>query len=249
MTSIDDINTMTSISDINISDINTVNIIRDIYIYDINIVTNTHDDYIVTNTDNISDVYTVTTISDISVVTSSDIISEISVATSPDIISDDYVVTSPDNISDIYAVTSPDNISDISTVTNIDNISDISTVTNIDNISDVYAVTAVTYYIINGKRYDNHFPYEWAILDLTEYYGDYSDMCGPQHCLNCEHYGSLHGVFVGYCLMCSRAFNGLRGGGFLQITSSDDLDLLPYMAGVNMNQIGCHCVDIAGINK
>ena len=60
------------------------------------------------------------------------------------------------------------------------------------------------------------------------------------HCENCDYYGSVLGVFVGYCRTCSTvAFSGTRGGQYWDITTAEDLNLLPYMNDVNINQIGC----------
>ena len=97
------------------------------------------------------------------------------------------------------------------------------------------------YYTIGDKHYDEHFPINWAIQDLTEYTIDGNSLlCGPQHCENCDYYGSVLGVFVGYCRTCSTvAFSGTRGGQYWDITTAEDLDLLPYMNDVNINQIGC----------
>ena len=39
--------------------------------------------------------------------------------------------------------------------------------------------------------------------------------CGPVNCPNCNTYGSINGIFVGYCVNCACSdFEGKRGNGF-----------------------------------
>ena len=61
-------------------------------------------------------------------------------------------------------------------------------------------------YFIGGIHYHSMFPREWAESHLED--------SGPENCENCEHFGSLNGVFIGYCGNCADAvYNGNRGRG------------------------------------
>jgi hypothetical protein len=72
------------------------------------------------------------------------------------------------------------------------------------------------YYTVNGHQqpdgspviYIGGFPLEWATSHAPE--------TGPMSCLNCLDYGSLRGVFIGYCANCAtHVYNGERGLGFM----------------------------------
>lgn len=101
------------------------------------------------------------------------------------------------------------------------------------------------YYVINGIKYDSHFPQEWATNHRDFAQGDdpcdldYVTETGPESCGNCESYGSLRGVFVGYCMNCAREYNFTRGKGFVDDYTDEELwENLPYMRGVSMKRIG-----------
>jgi hypothetical protein len=97
------------------------------------------------------------------------------------------------------------------------------------------------YYIIDGCKYDIHFPLEWALT--------MGGCSGPKYCENCEHFGSINGVFVGYCGNCgmyiydsnrshiNQAIGYTSEGKFY--TSEEQLWIeLPYMKGIPITQIG-----------
>lgn len=109
------------------------------------------------------------------------------------------------------------------------------------------------YYIIDGFKYDIHFPLAWA-LDHRNYepYFDeetnetYVNGSGPKECNNCNAYGSINGVFVGYCTTClQHVYNDKRGDH--SIASGMSINTLcesylwkqcPYMDGVKISEIG-----------
>ena len=63
------------------------------------------------------------------------------------------------------------------------------------------------YYSYDGELYTGTFPREWVENHLPE--------TGPKDCKNCLTYGSWNGVFIGYCLNCSRFdYKYKRGWGF-----------------------------------
>lgn len=99
------------------------------------------------------------------------------------------------------------------------------------------------YYVINGIKYDVHFPKEWANDHkdfLQEFpYDNYLALTGPEKCLNCEFYGSFQGVFVGYCMNCAREYNFERGKGYIHNQTQEEMwESLDYMKGVKLCQIG-----------
>jgi len=105
------------------------------------------------------------------------------------------------------------------------------------------------FYEVNGVKYDSRFPEEWAKNHLTVVLGETNEpdavfTTGPEECKNCQFYGSLCGVFVGYCSNCAGEYNYLRGGGFLMDYSEEEMwEKLPYMKGVKKSQIGFYVAD------
>lgn len=69
------------------------------------------------------------------------------------------------------------------------------------------------YYSIEGNVgeqviYIGGFPLEWATAHECG--------SGPKECVNCAYYGSVNGVFIGYCANCAQnVYKGARGLGFL----------------------------------
>ena len=59
----------------------------------------------------------------------------------------------------------------------------------------------------DGYKYVDTFPLDWLENE--------NPTCGPVNCSNCRTYGSINGIFVGYCLNCACSnFEGKRGNGF-----------------------------------
>lgn len=95
------------------------------------------------------------------------------------------------------------------------------------------------YYVLDGEKYDIHFPLEWACsqIPLPECP---ESIPGPKYCEDCKLYGSIHGVFVAYCPNCAyNIFDGVREGilGSAQ-TAREALHSLSYMEGVSLSEIG-----------
>jgi hypothetical protein len=63
-------------------------------------------------------------------------------------------------------------------------------------------------YLYDNRWYHENFPVEWAV--------DHLEDTGPNECLNCEDYGCINGIFIGYCVNCAtHVYNGSRGRGFI----------------------------------
>lgn len=63
-------------------------------------------------------------------------------------------------------------------------------------------------YLYQGVWYHEQFPVSWAMYHHFD--------TGPRDCLNCACYGSVEGVFVGYCANCAlHVYTGGRGRGFM----------------------------------
>jgi hypothetical protein len=89
------------------------------------------------------------------------------------------------------------------------------------------------YYIVNGYKYDEHFPYEWAI--------NHKSVSGPEHCSTCRKYGTILTVFVGYCIDCrANIYKGNRPGinDAIKTPIKDFRMILPYMKDVCFVNIG-----------
>uniref|UniRef100_A0A6C0JES2 Uncharacterized protein n=1 Tax=viral metagenome TaxID=1070528 RepID=A0A6C0JES2_9ZZZZ len=65
-------------------------------------------------------------------------------------------------------------------------------------------------YLYDGVWYHLKFPENWA--------KNHSCMTGPHDCANCAYFGSVNGVFLGYCCNCADYnYKGARGRGFIDI--------------------------------
>ncbi len=113
------------------------------------------------------------------------------------------------------------------------------------------------FYVVKGEKYHSRFPIEWAHNHMTfskkvydEETGEetaYEEMTGPKNCGNCKAYGSIRGVFVGYCGNCLQNYlanNELRGqivapGLAVDILGNSDIWMqYPYMFGIRKSEIG-----------
>jgi len=123
-----------------------------------------------------------------------------------------------------------------------------STARIVDNVT-VYQGAQSKYYIVNGKKYHLRFPMEWA--HNHKYFiingGEYEDKSGPEDCGNCDVYGSIRGVFVGYCGNCLHNYietNEPRGrlvapGLSVGMLENDDIWIqYPYMYNIPKSEIG-----------
>lgn len=106
-------------------------------------------------------------------------------------------------------------------------------------MAHIYQGAQGNYYVINGIKYDEHFPQEWANDHKVFEADDFSFETGPERCGNCSFYGSLRGVFVGYCGNCAREYEFKRGRVFCFDYSHEEMwEKLDYMKGVRLAQIG-----------
>ena len=115
------------------------------------------------------------------------------------------------------------------------------------------------YYILDGIKYDIHFPLVWALdhHNYEPYYDEetnqtYINGSGPNECDNCNEHGDVNGVFVGYCSSClEHVYHGKRGDYSLSpglpmigwISNSCLWKKYPYMTGVKFEEIG-HNIEI-----
>lgn len=97
------------------------------------------------------------------------------------------------------------------------------------------------YYVIDGYKYHVSFPIQWALSHNN------GDSCGPISCSNCAAYGTIRGVFVGYCGTCLNNYKNYAniwrgncmGGLDVNILSNQTIwNMYPYMSGVRKSQIG-----------
>jgi len=82
------------------------------------------------------------------------------------------------------------------------------------------------YYTHEGEPYISTFPREW--LDT---HSDYDS--GPENCLNCKHYGSWNGVFIGYCSNCAKQYHGERGCGMIDYCIENPKQKIIIDSGAN----------------
>jgi len=103
----------------------------------------------------------------------------------------------------------------------------------------VFAGDRRQFYSYDEELYTATFPFEWAENHLPG--------SGPKECGNCAYYGSLNGVFVGYCCNCAvYLYKGERGRGFIDCgkeNSSKTVDNFvsifdTYMKGVDPDDVG-----------
>ena len=103
------------------------------------------------------------------------------------------------------------------------------------------------YYIVEGKKYSMCFPIAWAYEHHTFHLKNGDAKSGPKNCGNCDTYGSIRDVFVGYCSNCLRQYNKVqhcRGSLVapgLPVNMLKDKDMwmqYPYMFGVMKSEIG-----------
>lgn len=125
----------------------------------------------------------------------------------------------------------------------------------------VYQGAQSQFYEFDGHKYHPRFPVDWAMNHRKFQDGEYEIGTGPKECGNCALYGSIRGVFVGYCSNCLEYYTHLdddyRGNNYapgLPVYCLEDEDLwrqYPYMHGIKKSEIGDEdCADLTdeGIN-
>jgi hypothetical protein len=107
-------------------------------------------------------------------------------------------------------------------------------------------------YIIDNVVYSEHFPVEWALNPGNfewEFEGqEETFIMGPgtssDHCANCNYFGSLHGVFIGYCANCAEQYDYTRGNGFIEqgVEYTDEYGATmcntTYLSGLDIATLG-----------
>lgn len=103
------------------------------------------------------------------------------------------------------------------------------------------------FYIVNNKKYSVYFPIAWAHEHITFEIGGVEYETGPEACGNCDAYGSIRGVFVGYCGNCLQHYHGSQywrgcpvalGLSVEMLEDSDMWAQYPYMSGIPKSVIG-----------
>lgn len=105
------------------------------------------------------------------------------------------------------------------------------------------------FYVVDGYKYHTRFPIEWALDHkawITGKRREFREVSGPKECRNCREYGSIRGVFVGYCGNCVKNYalvehwrgNPMGGWNINDLSSQDIHEMYPYMIGVEKTKIG-----------
>jgi hypothetical protein len=104
------------------------------------------------------------------------------------------------------------------------------------------------YYTISNKNivYIGTFPIEWAL--------NHEEDSGPECCSNCHSYGSINGVFIGYCMNCALyVYEGKRGYGFIDNGIEDLEDDFIENGGISaftsyLKNVDIDCIHINNID-
>jgi NACalpha-BTF3-like transcription factor len=92
------------------------------------------------------------------------------------------------------------------------------------------------YYTLNGIKYIQGFPREWAEEHVNE------EHAGPRKCGNCLFYGTFRSIFVGYCSTCAAEYDFERGNGFEELGREcpgdpNDSAWNTYLENVELNNL------------
>lgn len=95
------------------------------------------------------------------------------------------------------------------------------------------------YYCVNNVNFDIHFPLQYA-LDMTK--------DAVEFCVNCNKYGYVNGVFVGFCCGCiDTKYNSSNLGNGMEYYETQRVDEThteyttiwqTYLRGIDLDQIG-----------
>ena len=112
----------------------------------------------------------------------------------------------------------------------------------------VYQGAQGKFYEFDGHKYHPRFPVDWAMNHRKFQDREYEIGTGPKECENCNAYGSIRGVFVGYCSGCLHYYSHLdddyRGNDYatglpVYVLENQDMWMqYPYMHGVKKTEIG-----------
>ena len=102
----------------------------------------------------------------------------------------------------------------------------------------IFQGTQGKYYIVDGCKYDIHFPLAQA-LDHKTYPDDPECGSGPKECYTCLTRGSVNGVFVGYCENCLfHVYGQTEDNVSYESAEAMMWAQYPYMYGVGLHEIG-----------
>ena len=98
-----------------------------------------------------------------------------------------------------------------------------------------YISNSTKMYSYDNELYDIRFPEDWAKTHLPE--------TGPKECSNCAHFGTINGVFCGYCITCAEDYDFSRGPGFwfnyTELSSKNVPSIFQtYLKDVDLRDIG-----------
>ena len=112
----------------------------------------------------------------------------------------------------------------------------------------VYQGAQGKFYEFDGHKYHPRFPVDWAMNHRKFQDGADEIGTGPKECGNCALYGSIRGVFVGYCSNCLEYYTHVdddyRGNNYaegLPVYCLENETLwmqYPYMHGIKKSEIG-----------
>lgn len=105
------------------------------------------------------------------------------------------------------------------------------------------------FYLVDGEKYSVYFPIAWAHEHITFYNEEEQELgTGPKKCGNCKKYGSIRGVFVGYCSNCLENYHDSGywrgsltappGSSITMLEESDMWSQYPYLSGVKKYSLG-----------
>ena len=105
------------------------------------------------------------------------------------------------------------------------------------------------FYLVDGEKYSVYFPIAWAHEHITFYNEEEQELgTGPKKCGNCKKYGSIRGVFVGYCSNCLENYHDSGywrgsltappGSSISMLEESDMWSQYPYLSGVKKYSLG-----------
>ena len=105
------------------------------------------------------------------------------------------------------------------------------------------------FYLVDGEKYSVYFPIAWAHQHITFYNEEEEELdSGPKNCGNCKKYGSIRGVFVGYCSNCLENYHDSGywrgsltappGSSITMLKERDMWSQYPYLSGVKKYSLG-----------
>ena len=105
------------------------------------------------------------------------------------------------------------------------------------------------FYLVDGEKYSVYFPIAWAHQHITFYNEEEEELgTGPKNCGNCKKYGSIRGVFVGYCSNCLENYHDSGywrgsltappGSSITMLKEREMWSQYPYLSGVKKYSLG-----------